>query len=229
MKGKYLALAVFCLIVACSACAAAAEVSELVQHGPARQAGLDEEERYSLRPGDKLEIAVYGLDRLSDTLTVNLDGCISLAKDMSLREATDTLTVNLDGCISPALLGEVYVEGKNLAELQKELVTLYSRYLKSPILRVNIVDYGPTRVYVLGEIRNPGLFELKKSRRVMDALGAAHGFKLKSRKKKVYLIRKGTEKPIFVDINRYLRKGDQSQNYELFDGDTLYLTSNHKK
>lgn len=206
MKRKYLMLAAFCLLFACLASAAAAEVSGPAQQGLAPQTDLVEEDKYSLRPGDKLEISVYGQNGLSDTLMVNLDGCIS-----------------------PALLGELNVEGKSVPELQEELVTLYSRYLKNPILRVNIVDYGATRVYVLGEIRNPGLYELKKSRRVMDALSAAKGFKLKSRKKKVYLIRKGTEEPIFVNINRYLRKGDQSQNYELFDGDTLYLTSNHRK
>ena len=206
MKRKYLMLAAFCLLFACSASAAAAEVSGPAQQGLAPQTDLVEEDKYSLRPGDSLEISVYGQERLSGVLMINLDGCIS-----------------------PALLGELSVKGKNLAELQEELVALYSRYLKNPILRVNIVDYGATRVYVLGEIRNPGLYELTKSRRVMDALSAANGFKLKSRKKKVYLIRKGTEEPIFVDINRYLRKGDQSQNYELFDGDTLYLTSNHRK
>lgn len=206
MKKKCLAIAAFCLAVACSASTSAAKAPEAAPQAPTAGVVLNGEERYSLRPGDKLEISVYGQGGLSDTLTVNLDGCIS-----------------------PVLLGELYVKGKSVAELQKELVTLYSRYLKEPLLRVNILEYGPTRVYVLGEIKNPGLFELRKSSRVMDALGAAHGFKLKSSKKKVYLIRKGADKPVFIDINRYLRKGDQSQNCELFDGDTLYLASNHKK
>ena len=39
---------------------------------------------------------------------------------------------------------------------------------------------------------------------------------------------KGAEEPVLVNINNFLKKSDQSQNYVLNEGDCLYLTSNGK-
>lgn len=81
---------------------------------------------------------------------------------------------------------------------------------------------------MLGEVKKPGLYELEKSHRVLDALGKAEGFTEKAAKKKIFLIRKGAEEPVLVNINNFLKKSDQSQNYVLNEGDCLYLTSNGK-
>ena len=51
---------------------------------------------------------------------------------------------------------------------------------------------------VLGEVKKPGLYELEKSHRVLDALGKAEGFTEKAAKKKIVLIRKGAEEPVHI-------------------------------
>lgn len=166
---------------------------------------------YVLRPGDELSVKIFGQEDLSTPDT-----------------GRTPFIVRPDGKVSFALIGDVDVTGKNISEFQEELVKRYSKYLRNPKIVVNIINYGGTRVYVLGEVSMPGIYELKKSHRVIDALGAARGFTEKSSKKHIYLIRKDAEEPIIVNINKYLREADQSQNYELNDGDCLYLTSNHK-
>ena len=47
----------------------------------------------------------------------------------------------------------------------------------------------------------------------------AEGFTEKAAKKKIFLIRKGAEEPVLVNINNFLKKSDQSQNYVLNEGD----------
>lgn len=58
-----------------------------------------------------------------------------------------------------------------------------AEYLVRPQVSVNILKLGTTRVYVLGEVKKPGLYELEKSHRVLDALGKAEGFTEKAAKK----------------------------------------------
>ena len=53
--------------------------------------------------------------------------------------------------------------------------------------------------------KKPGLYELEKSHRVLDALGKAEGFTEKAAKKKIFLIRKGAEEPVLVNINNFLK------------------------
>lgn len=73
------------------------------------------------------------------------------------------------------------------------------------------------------------MYELTKSHRVLDALGAAGGFTEKAAKKNVFLIRNGKEETMQkLNFNNYLQKGELSQNVVLQEGDCLYLTSNHK-
>lgn len=170
-----------------------------------------ESSEYVLRPGDELKIEFFDHEELSTPAT-----------------GPNPYVVRPDGKVSFLLIGDVDVSGKTVSKFQEELIKLYSKFLRNPNITVNITKYGGTRVYVLGEVLRPGMYELKKSHRVLDALGAAGGFTKKSSKKHIYLIRKDADNPIIVNINNYLRKADQSQNYELNEGDCLYLTSNHK-
>lgn len=133
-----------------------------------------------------------------------------------------------DGKVTFPLIGDIDVTGKTVTEFTRQLEASLAEYLVRPQVSVNILKLGTTRVYVLGEVKKPGLYELEKSHRVLDALGKAEGFTEKAAKKKIFLIRKGAEEPVLVNINNFLKKSDQSQNYVLNEGDCLYLTSNGK-
>ena len=95
----------------------------------------------------------------------------------------------------------------------------------------DVAKLGTTRVFVLGEVKNQGMYELTKSHRVLDALGAAGGFTEKAAKKNIFLVRnRGTAEENVQKLNilNYMKKGDLSQNLVLHEGDCLFLTSNHK-
>ena len=166
---------------------------------------------YVMCPGDHLQVVVYGHSDLS-----------------SGNGNTTPYIVRPDGKVTFPLIGEVDVTGKTVAEFTQALTNSFAEYLVEPQISVNIVKMGTTRVYVLGEVRRPGMYELEKSHSVLDALSKAEGFTEKSAKKKIYLVRRGASEPILVNINNYFKKADQKQNYILQEGDCLYLTSNNK-
>ena len=170
---------------------------------------------YIMTPGDQLQIYVLGHPDISST-----------------RANTDSAyTVRPDGKLNFPLVGEIDVNGLTVYEFTQLLTKELSEYIINPNITVNVAKLGTTRVFVMGEVRNQGMYELSKSHRVMDALGAAGGFTQKAAKKDIYLVRnlgKEGESVQKLNILNYLRKGDMSQNLVLQEGDCLFLTSNHK-
>ena len=172
-------------------------------------------EEYIMSPGDQLQIYVLGHPDLSST-----------------RSGSGTsYIVRPDGKLNFPLVGEIDTNGLTVFEFTQLLTKELSEYIINPNVTVNVAKLGTTRVFVLGEVRDQGMYELTKGHRVLDALGAAGGFNQKSAKKNIYLVRnvgQPGENVQRLNINDYLRKGDISQNLVMQEGDCLYLTSNHK-
>lgn len=78
-------------------------------------------------------------------------------------------------------------------------------------------------------MKKPGAYELTKGHSVIDAIGAAEGFTWDTAKKKIFLIHQdNTDKAIPINLNRLLKTGSMKENYELREGDILYLTKNSR-
>ena len=168
------------------------------------------EDGYLMTPGDELNIQVAEHDELSKG-TAN--GAVYIVRP--------------DGMVSFPLVGQLDTKGKTVEVFTAELEDRLARYLVDPQVSVNINKLGKKRVYVFGEVKMPGLYELPKSHCVLDAIGAAQGFTRDTAKKNIFLIHKDhTGDPIKINLNRLLEKADISQNYELVEGDMLYMTRN---
>ena len=165
---------------------------------------------YIMCPGDVLPVVVYG------------------QQDLSREGSNSPYVVRPDGKVSFPLIGDVDVIGKTVTQFREEITNRFSKYLVDPSVSVNVIKLGTTRVYVLGEIKKPGLYELEKSHRVIDALAKAEGFTEKSSKKNIFLVRAGSSEVEKLNVNNFLTKADQKANLVLNEGDCLYLTSNHK-
>jgi len=165
---------------------------------------------YTLAPGDVLSIEVWGREEFKPK-----DG------------ANAGIMIRPDGKINFPLIGEVQAEGSSVSALTATITQGLSEYLRQPRVSVNILKFHTTRVYVLGEITKPGLYEIEKQHNLLDAISIAEGYTKDAAKKKVFIIRKGqTDKPVRVNLYALLNKGDMSQNYVLGDGDVVYLTNN---
>lgn len=180
-------------------------VASIVQAHGVEQAGGE----YCLSAGDIISVDVWGYDELK-------------MKELRIRP---------DGFIAVPLVGSICAAGQSSEQLTTRISESLKRYLKNPLVTINIVRYHATRVYVLGEVNKPGLYEIEKQHNVLDALGLASGYTKYAAKKKILLIRKGLSKQedvVNVDLLALLTKGDMKQNYELNDGDVLFVNSNGK-
>jgi len=86
----------------------------------------------------------------------------------------------------------------------------------------------PNRVFVFGEVNNPGVIPTRGDLTVVEALALAGGFKQRAVLGDARILRGDMTRPevIACDIDRILNKGDMSQNVKLRNGDMLYLPKN---
>ena len=169
---------------------------------------------YTLRPGDQLNIIV--------TQDTDISSSIQSA-------TTSPYLVRPDGKVSFPLVGEIDANGMTVQEFTDTLTKGLSKYYVQPDVAVNIVKLGTIRVFVFGEVKKPGAIELTKGHTIIDAIGAAEGFTWDTAKKKIFLIHQDdTNNLIPVNLNHMLQTGDMKENFELKEGDILYLTRNSR-
>ncbi len=144
-------------------------------------------------------------------------------------------TVETDGTFSFPLIGRVKAAGMTLRGFEGELKRkLSDGYFRNPQVTVGIEQYRSQRVFVMGEVRQPGPVPLTGGMTLIEALSRA-GSTLPSASGELAIVRapQGAKGPILpghdqsVDVVRAnirdLEGGAMSQNVELHDGDTIFV------
>lgn len=107
---------------------------------------------HRLSPGDEIEILIVSLPELERKYKLRSDG----------------------GFMHP-LLGEVQCSGMTLQDLQRHLEKRLSRELRNPAVRVGLHTLARQDVTILGEVNQPGKYEVAPGSTVLDVLAMAGG------------------------------------------------------
>jgi protein involved in polysaccharide export with SLBB domain len=129
----------------------------------------DYEPPYRFYPGDELEVAVPTAPELSKTVTVQPDGRIALP-----------------------LVGPQMAADRSIEELQASLAAAYSSQLLRPEVQVT-AKAAPLKVFVGGEVGNPGVIDLPGDSDALRAVIQAGDFKTSADRGRVYVIRRGPD------------------------------------
>src|SRR5579875_893969 len=105
-----------------------------------------------IHPGDQLSVQVYG--------------------DQSL---TQNVTVLNDGTIAYPLIGQVAVAGKTPEQAAAVLRDRLLKYVRHPVVTIAITQLAQPNVMVLGDVKNPGKYQLPSDAKLTDAIAAAGG------------------------------------------------------
>ena len=93
--------------------------------------------RYRLAPGDRLLTSVFKIEGYEAQVQVLSDGTINLPR-----------------------LGTIQVWGLTLEEARQRITAGYSRFLRRPLVYLDLVEQRPVRVTVTGQVLRPGVFTL---------------------------------------------------------------------
>ena len=160
---------------------------------------------YMVGEGDVLKIMVYEHNDLATTARVSGDGKIGFP-----------------------LLGQVEVANQSVSQISEKLQRLLADgYIVDPQVAVFVEDYRSKKATILGQVKNPGLYELRGTTTLLELISKAGGL-TKDVGSKGTIKRKSksgqNESRIQVDIKRLVEKGDTSLNIPVEDGDSIYIT-----
>lgn len=154
----------------------------------------------ALGPGDVFEVRVYDEPDISGAYRVGSDGSINFP-----------------------LIGRVEVEGLTANRASARLSERLSGYLKRPHVSIFIKQYNSKKVFVLGEVKQPGTFPYEERMNIIQAITMAGGFGKMANKNGTYVTRTvdGKERRVRVAVKE-IGEGN-APNFELKPGDIVYV------
>jgi polysaccharide export outer membrane protein len=129
--------------------------------------------------------------------------------------------VNSDGNIRFSVIGDISVVGKTRAEVVTVLKEKLSEYIKDFVVDVRIMNFNIT---VLGEVKTPGIYNIKDERVTLpEALALAGDFTLDGKRKDVLVIREEDGKRKVERIDFTKTDFFSSPFYFLKQNDVVYV------
>ena len=135
------------------------------------------------------------------------------------------LAVRPDGYMTVPLLGEVRAEGMRPKELENLVRSKYAEVLTEPEVSVVVIEFANNRFFVFGEVDEPGAYDLRGGRTVLDAVAEAGGVNYSGRTDSIILIRQqpdGTFAGTRVNLQDLLA-GGTAENMILRPRDVIYV------
>jgi len=140
-------------------------------------------------------------------------------------ELSLSVPVRTDGKISLPLINDVQVVGSTPIELKEELTKRLSKYIENPTVSVIVEQVNSLKIFIVGNVNQPGVFDVKREVNVLQAISMAGGFNEWAKKRKIKIFRKhgGIEKVIKVNYNKIISGKHPELNIPLQPGDTIVV------
>lgn len=161
-------------------------------------------EEYRIGPGDILSITVYDNDDLATKVRVSATGTIVMP-----------------------LIGQVEVRDLTINSITDKITNILADgYLVNPQVNVFVEEFRSKKVVILGNVRKPGLVELSGPTSFLELVSKSGGLEKDAGDTATIQHKAGDEttKIIVVDLLALIERGDLSQNVQINDGDTVFIS-----
>jgi polysaccharide export outer membrane protein len=166
---------------------------------------------YLLGPGDVLRLTVWGEAEFQYQLEVDREGRIFIPN-----------------------VGQVFVMGTPLNTLEGKLKNQLSKYYSGLATRpprafmdVSITKLRPLRIFVMGEVKQPGGYTISSYATVFNALYSVGGPLVRGSLRNVKVLR-DNKVVATVDLYDYLLRGDQTSDVRLQNNDLVFISPRGK-
>ena len=167
------------------------------------RAWVESDPIYLLLPGDQLNVFVYSAPELNQTLIVGPDGRVVMPLARPIMAANLTIE-----------------------QLEQRLSVALSSQLIDPKLELSPIAFGSQRIFVGGQVAQPGIFELPGQIGTLEAIMMAGGFSNTAKTKNVILVRRhpsGSPMLKVIDLKSLLGRGMRTDMTPLQRGDVIYV------
>ena len=163
---------------------------------------------YRIGRQDLLEIRVFDLEELDQTVRVADDGSITLP-----------------------LLGRLQVAGLTKGDLEREVARqLEERFVRDPQVTIFVKEYESKKVAVSGAVKKPDTYEMLGEKTLLEMISKAGGLD-RDLGKELIIFRQedgGAARRIAVDLDRLVYDADPALNLPVRPGDIIYVPTVEK-
>lgn len=155
---------------------------------------------------------------------------IEVAENAATQQKTKVMP---DGMLYYDVANGVNVKGLTLKEISTKLSHALKEDYVNPVVTVNIDTPDSQRFWMLGQVRKPGAYAIKKPTTLVDAISLGEGLVGASQDEvgnpepadleRAIMIRNGELIP--VDFEALVHEGDLSQNVYVKGGDYIHIPS----
>ncbi|HTV91362.1 MAG TPA: polysaccharide biosynthesis/export family protein [Verrucomicrobiae bacterium] len=153
-----------------------------------------------IAPGDQLNVQVFGQQSLSQNVTVLPDGSINYP-----------------------LIGRVAIAGMSVDAATSLVSDRLAKYVRHPYVTIAITQLGQPSVLVLGDVKNPGKYDLRPGAQLTDAIAAAGGLAEQNGPMPEARVSDPQGNVQQVSLQALLHDGNTSLDRPLGMGDVVYV------
>lgn len=151
-------------------------------------------------------------------------------KVFDLKELDQTVRVADDGSITLPLLGRLDVAGLTKGELEALIARLLEeRFVRNPQVTIFVKEYQSKKVAVSGAVKKPDTYEMLGEKTLLEMISLAGGLD-KDLGKEIIIFRpqqEGTQR-IAIDLDKLVYEADPSLNVPVNPGDIVYVPAVEK-
>jgi polysaccharide export outer membrane protein len=138
---------------------------------------------------------------------------------------TKTVSVRMDGMISIPLVDEIQAAGLTPLQLKEKLTERLKQFIENPNVTVVVMEANSFKVYISGQISKPGIIRLRSDTTLAQIISMAGGLTEWANQKKIIIIRKenGKEKRFTINYKKIVKGEDLDSNIILKSGDTIIV------
>ena len=136
-----------------------------------------------------------------------------------------TVSVRVDGMISMPLVDEIQAAGITPLQLKEKLTEKLKDFVEAPNVTVIVMEANSFKVYISGQVKSPGVLRLRSETSLAQAISLVGGFAEWANQSKIIIIRKedGKERRFTVNYKKIVKGQDLSLNILLKPGDTIIV------
>ncbi|MBN2543952.1 SLBB domain-containing protein [bacterium] len=133
------------------------------------------------------------------------------------------ITVTSDGYLLIPYLGSIDASGKTLSEVNKLLAGKINKVYKDAEYYLSLFEVRFIRVHVVGEVNDPGLYAMRATNRVTDAIALAGSTNTIADLENIKIIRKDSKDTLSANLLSYYQAGSLDDNPMLYGGDIVLV------
>ena len=136
-----------------------------------------------------------------------------------------TVSVRMDGKISIPLVDEIQGAGLTPLQLKEKLTEKLQDFVEAPNVTVIVMEANSFKIYFSGQVRTPGVLRLRTETSLAQAISMVGGLTEWANQSKIIVIRKenGKEKRFTINYKKIIQGKDLNLNIILKSGDTIIV------